>query len=235
MSFVERVGLPGIEDLTRYEFASRYVSGRTVLDAACGSGYGSEMLRRDGCAKAVIGVDVSDDGLRAAKANTPLLMFGNLACLPLRDACIDVVVSMETIEHLQTPEMFVREVRRVLKPHGIAIFSTPQNNGDSRSKPDNPYHIREYSPVEFGALVGAEFRHVERWSQVTSFKDDLFPKQTCGDEPGHGSRRILRIVVPKAVRAYARRAIGSKGLRADTSEVVEGIVERAGVQIAVCR
>ena len=56
-----------LEDFTRYRFACGFVSSKRVLDVACGSGYGSALLWREGGASCVIGVDASWDALQAAQ------------------------------------------------------------------------------------------------------------------------------------------------------------------------
>jgi len=49
--------------LRRYELACRFAEGLDVLDAACGTGYGSAMLARLGCARAVTGMDIDADAV----------------------------------------------------------------------------------------------------------------------------------------------------------------------------
>src|ERR1700694_2221819 len=85
----------------RYLFASQLVSGKAVLDIACGEGYGSALLAKS--ARRVIGVDIAERAVEHAKqryqAENLEFATGSCAAIPLGDGAVDVVVSFETIEH----------------------------------------------------------------------------------------------------------------------------------------
>src|SRR6266705_2312288 len=135
-SFIERV-LPGeapeavlAEHLGRYHFACSFVRNKVVLDVACGAGFGAPILLAGGATK-YIGVDISNDAVAVANRKyrtSPAISFSiddacNLATIP--DATADVVVSFETVEHLQSPRLFLESVHKALKPEGVFIISTP--------------------------------------------------------------------------------------------------------------
>jgi SAM-dependent methyltransferase len=152
-----------IEHYHRYLFARSLVSGLDVLDVASGEGYGSALLAQ--VARSVVGVECSEPTVRGAASNfaRPNLRFlrSDARALPLADACMDAVVSFETIEHFDRQDAFLREVRRVLRPDGCFVVSTPDR--DVYSPPGtaaNPFHVYELSRLEFTALLGKEFRHV---------------------------------------------------------------------------
>jgi ubiquinone/menaquinone biosynthesis C-methylase UbiE len=220
-----------LEDLTRYRFAARFVAGQRVLDVACGTGYGSRLLLAAG-ARDLIGVDNAAEALVATRAEAPtcLLLRASAARLPLADRSIDVVVSLETVEHVDDAPGFVRELRRVLRPGGVAIVSTPRNQGLDRLRPVNPFHRREYSAEEFGVLMGESFTSIERWSQRTHYRDDLATPPAVAP-----LRRALTRLLPAPLRRALRAALGSRGLRPAQSDVVAGDLDDAAVQIAVCR
>jgi ubiquinone/menaquinone biosynthesis C-methylase UbiE len=232
----ERVAVDNvsIEDVERYRFASRYVRGKRVVDLACGTGYGANVLRENG-AMIVHGFDVSDVALVAAKGTYrwPELQFafGDAEKIPLPDASVDAVVSIETFEHVSAPERMLREFRRVLVPDGVLIVSTPRNETESRFRPDNPYHVREYSAAEFRAALEAVFRRVEMWSQLSDYVDDV-PAVISSDRSLIG--RAARAALPVPLRRWLRRSLGSRGLTVAGSAITEGENLQAGYQIAVC-
>jgi SAM-dependent methyltransferase len=153
------------EHLFRYEYASGFVADMVVLDIACGSGYGSRMLL-DAGAKSVTGVDIAADAVQYASehfgAPGVSYLVGSAESLSLPDSSFDVVVSFETIEHLKHPDLFVDEVRRVLRPGGKFICSTPDRRLVStmyplRGRPNNSFHEFEYNQKEFLRAISRRF------------------------------------------------------------------------------
>lgn len=151
------------EHLHRYFYARQLARGRVVLDVACGEGYGSAYLAQ--VAERVVGVDIDAESIAHAQASygRPNLEYvaGSALDIPLPDASVDLVVSFETIEHFYEHERFLGEVKRVLKPDGLFIVSTPDR--DIYSAPDddsNPYHVRELTRAEFAELLGGYFPKV---------------------------------------------------------------------------
>jgi SAM-dependent methyltransferase len=156
------------EHVARYAFAARLARAKRVLDAGCGSGYGSARLAE--AAREVAGIDLASEAVDYARAHyhSPNLSFAQASCaaLPFRDASIDLVVGFEVIEHLAVWKEFLGEVRRVLAPGGQFIVSTPNQNyyGDSRRLAGpNPYHEHEFGYDEFHAELAALFPHVSMY------------------------------------------------------------------------
>src|ERR1700682_6369257 len=152
-----------IEHLHRYFLARALCRGLDVLDVAAGEGYGTALLAQ--VARSVIGVEVSTEAVAHAAAayRGPNLRFleGDARSLPLDDASVDAVVSLETIEHVYEHDQFLAEVRRVLRPGGRFIASSPPRAVYSPSGSSaNPYHVRELSRAEFSALLRHFFAHV---------------------------------------------------------------------------
>jgi GT2 family glycosyltransferase/glycosyltransferase involved in cell wall biosynthesis/ubiquinone/menaquinone biosynthesis C-methylase UbiE len=80
--------------------------------------------------------------------------------MPLPDACVDMVVSFETLEHLGDHDRFLSEVRRVLRPGGLFLVSTPERDVYSApGQPKNPYHVLELTQPKFAQLLGTHFTH----------------------------------------------------------------------------
>lgn len=137
--------------------------GRVVLDAGCGEGYGCATVGQE--ATAVLGVDYDVNALRRAGRRHARGAFtrANLVALPLADACADVVLSLQVVEHIWSPEELLAETARVLRPGGLLALTTPNRETFSpglgrRETPTNPFHVREFDAAELAELVG---RHLD--------------------------------------------------------------------------
>ena len=154
------------EHLARYAFARRFATGKNVLDAGCGTGYGSAELAND--ARSVTGIDLSFEAANYAAANyrlLPNLRFATASCeqLPFRSEAFDLVAGFEVIEHLSGYRAFVSEAARVLKPDGLFIVSTPNKHYYAETRAatgPNPYHQHEFEADEFECELKAAFGHV---------------------------------------------------------------------------
>ena len=150
----------------RYVFAAQYVSGKDVLDVACGTGVGTSFLREAG-ARMVWGLDIDPDTVAFAKSRYKACEFfqGEATNLCLSDNSVDVVASFETLEHLKDQRKFMLECRRVLRPGGLLICSTP-NTTIYRWQGVNPYHVHELTAREFKELVETYFGDLQIFSQA---------------------------------------------------------------------
>lgn len=148
------------DHVLRYLASRELVRGRNVLDIACGEGYGSAMLAET--ATDVLGLDISAEAVTHATAayrHVGNLRFGTASAtrLPCDGESFDAVVSFETIEHLTAADqmLFIDEVRRVLRPSGLFIASTPNRPRYARaSGQPNPFHLHELDETEFLRLLG---------------------------------------------------------------------------------
>jgi SAM-dependent methyltransferase/uncharacterized coiled-coil protein SlyX len=171
----ERV-IPGLVDadlfnehLSRYRFAALFAAPEmAVLDAGCGTGYGSAEFH----ARAVAAIDLSSEAVAHAATHYAragaFFAAASCAALPFRDAVFDLVVSFEVIEHLPDYRALLSEARRVLKPGGIFLVSTPNRAyyAESRAQAGpNPFHVREFDYPEFSQILSDFFPHVEIWAQ----------------------------------------------------------------------
>lgn len=154
------------QHLTRYNFALKYCAGKKVLDAACGTGYGMNIMSF--VASDVIGLDISYEAIEYAKANykfsnkpnsffTVNLSETNFAVVPFKNN-IDVITSFETIEHLENPDFFLKNVKDSLVDDGLFIFSIPNTNPSA-------FHKQIYDLVGAKKLIGKYFKNVEWFGQ----------------------------------------------------------------------
>lgn len=155
--------LPGIPEenywFRRHEAAYQYVAGHcdaaVVLEAGCGEGYGAAMLART--ATRVVALDYDGPATSHLARRYPQLrpLRGDLATLPLRSSAVDVVATLQVIEHLADQAGFLAECRRVLRPGGRLLLSTPNRLTFSpgRDTPLNPFHTTELAPSELDELL----------------------------------------------------------------------------------
>ena len=158
-----------LEHYHRYATILDLVAGKTVLDVACGEGYGSAMLSQS--AASVTGVDISAEAVRHASNSYHLrtnlrYLEGSATALQLPDACFDVVVSFETIEHLAEQEEMLAELRRVLRPDGVLVISSPNRPVyTEESGEHNEFHVKELDFYEFDMLLKSRFPAVQYYGQ----------------------------------------------------------------------
>lgn len=169
------------EHIVRYQAALELVKDKTVLDIASGSGYGSALLGT--AAKKVVGVDVDAATVRYAKKNYSSqhveFKVGDGISIPLDDHSVDVVVSFETIEHIEKYEVFMDEVKRVLKAGGLFVLSTPN---DREFIEGNHFHIHEFEAKELEDLVARYFKHTKSYFQATWLYNAVMSAEQMGGE-----------------------------------------------------
>ena len=154
------------EHVYRYEYVCHHISGgATILDLACGTGYGASMLSEIKDSK-VIGGDISEEALETANKQykSANLSFQNLdgTALAFPDNYFDVITSFETIEHLAECQKLVSEFYRVLKPGGTLFLSTPNalvTSPDGNVK--NQFHVQEFKPNELNDVLKESFKDVK--------------------------------------------------------------------------
>lgn len=162
--------LPGIAEenywFRRHQAAYEFLAGLTeagtigagqLLEVGAGEGYGAALLaeRAPVCAldydpAAVTHLVERYPGLPAVRAN--------LAALPVAGAAVTTVVSLQVIEHVWDHRQFLAECRRVLRPGGWLVLSTPNRltfslGAGPHDRPANPFHTHEFTAAELAALV----------------------------------------------------------------------------------
>jgi SAM-dependent methyltransferase len=133
-------------------------------------------------ARSVVGVDIAEDAVIHARgkyqADNLRFLQGDCANLPVESASIDLVVSFETIEHHDQHEAMMREIRRVLRPGGVLLISSPNRpEYDKTLSEHNPYHVKELDFNDFHDLLNAYFANTEFYAQRVLTGSLLIPYQ----------------------------------------------------------
>lgn len=139
------------DHLARYQFASQFVKNKSVLDIACGAGYGSKLLKEAG-ARLVHGVELDPETLNFARSYQVEGLeyrFGNI-CTLTSEIEYQVIVCLETIEHTGRYRVALKNLNKLLAPDGLLIISTPHRaRGRALTdKPENPFHTQEFTTKE---------------------------------------------------------------------------------------
>lgn len=179
------LGKTACEHLHRYAFCFKFVKGKKVLDIASGEGYGSNLLAK--YAAQVIGVDISAEAVSHAQKTYPRpnlsFQVGSVLDIPFPSETFDLVVSFETIEHISDHQRMISEVKRVLKPNGILIISTPEKSVYSdEANYSNPYHEKELYESEFLELLSRQFQSFQIGYQKFLKGSFIFPAHHKGEE-----------------------------------------------------
>ncbi|MCF6318850.1 MAG: class I SAM-dependent methyltransferase [Proteobacteria bacterium] len=164
------------EHYHRYAFAKNLVKEKNILDAACGEGYGSNLLSE--YAVEVTGLDIDNSSIEHAKKkykrNNLTFVEGSCSQLPFEDDSFDVVVSFETLEHLSEQKQMLKEFKRVLNKDGILIISTPDKKHYSDATGFvNEYHVKELYKQEFKSLLDEHWKQQTWYAQAMTFNSVL--------------------------------------------------------------
>jgi ubiquinone/menaquinone biosynthesis C-methylase UbiE/glycosyltransferase involved in cell wall biosynthesis len=168
-----------LEHVHRYLLAREYADNKDVLDIACGEGFGSAILGET--ARSVVGVDIAPEAVKhaATRYRSQNIKFrqGSCAQIPLANDTIDLVVSFETIEHHDEHKAMMAEIKRVLRPQGVLIISSPDKKEYSvLPNYHNPFHVRELFKEEFEDLIRAYFKNLALISQRIVYGSGILPE-----------------------------------------------------------
>ncbi|MEP6483188.1 MAG: class I SAM-dependent methyltransferase [Rudaea sp.] len=155
-----------------------FASGKRVLDAACGEGYGSALLATG--AAHVTGLDISPDAVGHAKkryGHQSNLAFdvGDCTKLDSKLGPFDLIVSFETLEHVTEQGDLVAGFARALTPDGILVISSPDKKtySDERGY-SNEFHVRELYRDELFDLLRPHFPFVRLYGQKLLFQSAIW-------------------------------------------------------------
>ncbi|MEI8388565.1 MAG: class I SAM-dependent methyltransferase [bacterium] len=151
--------------LDRYRFACEYTENKVVLDIASGLGYGADCLFKLGRAKKVYGVEFNQEAVNYANeiySNKDVsYKQGSILEIPFEDNSFDIVTSFETLEHIENEIKQLQEIKRVLKPKGYYILSTPNDWNMEK----NPHHVKCYDYFKLKKLISEYFQIEKIYNQ----------------------------------------------------------------------
>jgi SAM-dependent methyltransferase len=162
-----------------YEWIAGRVTGKRVVDLACGEGYGAVILAES--AAEVVGVDANPETYEHArlKYQRANLRFTRELVEEFASP-VDVAVFLQTIEHVRNPEDMLRHFGTlVADAGGEVIVSTPNLltlAGPGEAKSGNPWHIKEYEPEDFYQLLERHFAQVDLYGLYHARKMAAFDR-----------------------------------------------------------
>ena len=191
MEFSGERYMPSLSGEIAYEHMNRYyfvinqlnLKNKKILDIASGEGYGANLLAES--AAYVYGVDISIEAVAYAKnkykKENLTFIAGDAVAIPLETNSVDIVVSFETIEHLDKHQEMINEIKRVLRLGGILIISSPDKLSYSDKSNDvNNFHVKELYSDEFKLLINNNFNKTIFFNQkifvgslIVSDEEDL--------------------------------------------------------------
>ena len=161
--------------LARYNFAQRFVAEKQVADIACGTGYGCSLLAAGG-ADRVFGIDICPEAIQYAESKHAADAIDYRCCsgtdTGIQDESVDLVVSFETIEHVEDNLKLLAEFNRILRKGGRLICSTPNQWPIDVAI----HHVREYDRNSFEAALTRYFS-IESMYNQNSGSDSPFNRE----------------------------------------------------------
>ncbi len=180
----------------RYLFALNCVKNKRVLDIACGTGYGTSILARK--SKSILGLDIDADTIKYCRNKYKKKNLEFQKIYPGYELSLtfkkrfDVIVSFETIEHVQDYLVFLKFLKRSLELAGVLILSSP-NNFLNIHPPENHFHKREFDIIALYAEIKKIF---------PNYKIDLYGQNKTNILRNSGrrnnvglKRRVLGLII----------------------------------------
>jgi SAM-dependent methyltransferase len=205
-------------------YAPRASGALRVLDLGCGTGANTLAYRQLGT---VVGIEPNPEALAfALKAGCSALCRGGGTELPVRDACMDIVLASDVLEHIDDDAAVAREIRRALRPGGVFVCTVPAHPWLFGPHDRALHHHRRYTRRSLRGVLERAGLKVE-W--LTSWNSTLFPavclqrwwQRVSGDGDGIGSSAME---LPGPVgNAALTRLLGAEGRLALTTGLPWGL------------
>ena len=186
LDYLQKGDIESVHHIIRYIWAVevlKELQPATVLDIACGSGYGSYLIAQHLPSTLVVGADYDQRALEYAKQHFTLTNLGyKLGDTTswketLGSTVFDCIISFDTLEHVQHREIMMENLVAHLKPTGCMLFSTPCGSDQNSLQPEWEFHQIEYSTASlydflrryFTDIVGSDhstFPHLEVFDRL---------------------------------------------------------------------
>lgn len=199
------------DHIQRYIYFKDFYKEKNILDAACGSGYGCEIMIKN-YAKRVVGIDINDAIIRKniKTYQYPNLEFLNIPCENINqlESKFDIITSFETIEHLKEPKVFIQYAYDLLVDNGILIISTPnvkRFKESNQSNIQNHYHLHEFSLDELkDILMNCHFKIKTIYHQSESIE---FLRYMEIQHNFHQFRQIVKSSIAFRIESIIRKIL----------------------------
>jgi len=181
--FLEDAERPNFPRLWRALERLEPLAGTTFLDLGSGVGWAARLALRRGGARTAVALDFARRALDIGRRQTPEACWvrGDGTSLPFPAASFDRVLSFGSFEHFPDLRAGLAELRRILRPGGLAVIVVPN------------FYVRTEQPMEFRATGGA-------WARM--FREAGFEIESVGTDSGpaifkNGSpvRILLRVAL----------------------------------------
>lgn len=158
--------------LLAYHFASRHIHGK-VLEIGTGSGYGIHNISQAATHFVTIDKKKVDKSIVSDYDNCSFIKMKVPPFKGIQNDMFDCIICFQVLEHIPKDKLFIQEIKRVLKPNGILILTTPNK---PMTLTRNPWHVREYSSSELTELLKKELHILETFGVFGNHKINAYYK-----------------------------------------------------------
>ncbi len=226
-----------VENLARFNFFRKKLTGPIILDLGCGVGEGTNFLGNNDGNNKIYGVDLSYKAICYARENNynDQVFFScmDITNLAFKEGTFDAIISVEVIEHISDVQLYLYEAYRVLKRGGLFFLTTP-NRLVSSPTPGSlwPDHVVEYSPSELADLLSGLFSHYEMFGEyIPIYEENIFRKLM------HRIAPLIKPILPKVLRVRMLPMLQSmikRDLSFSDVEITNQMIDTKPTIIACC-